>query len=163
MQLSIITSTSIVALAAAALLAGGASAAPNLNSSRSNIYKLDAGNPDAEKQCVDEGGRVKDGTCVLPEGPPQPAEATTVKSSKSNSSERTGDTGGGSPQPAGSANLNLSKSNINRTGDTPQPAEATTIKTTKSNTFKTGCPAGQHMNAETNECTAEKAASPTPQ
>src|SRR3990170_5421749 len=78
MKLSLITSTSIVALAAAALIAGGAPAAPN--------------SPDAEKQCVDEGGRVKDGTCVLPEGPPQPAEATTVKSSKSNSQDRTGGT-----------------------------------------------------------------------
>lgn len=149
MKLSIITSTSIVALAAAALIAGGASAAPN--------------SPDAEKQCVDEGGRVKDGTCVVPEGPPQPAEETSVKSSKSNSSERTGNFGG-PPQPAGTAKLNLSKSNINRIGDTSQPVEATTVKSTKANTSdRTGCPAGQQINAETNECTADSAASPTPQ
>lgn len=126
MKLSTIASTSIVALAAAALIAGGASAAPN--------------NPDAEKQCVDKGGSVKDGMCVMPEGSPQPAEARTVKSSKSNSSERTGNIGG-PPQPAGSANLNLSKSNINRTG----------------------CPAGQQMNTDTNQCDADSAAPPTPQ
>lgn len=147
MKLSTITSTSIVALAAAALIAGGASAAPS--------------NSDGEKQCIDEGGSVSDGVCVTPSsGTPQPAAATTVKASKSNSDNRIGATPqpveattvkssksnsqdktsyiGGPPQPAESANLNLSKSNINRTGDTPQPADGATIDTTKSKTFKTG-------------------------
>jgi hypothetical protein len=53
----------------------------------------------------------------------QPQEATTVKSSKSNSSERLGGTGGVST-PAKTSNLNLSKSNLNRTAPPVQePAE----------------------------------------
>lgn len=94
MKLSIKTK-SVVALATTALIAGGVAAAPNLNSSKSNIYKLDPSNPDAEKQCVEKGGIAKDAMCVFPEGP-KPIEAMTVKSSTSNSSERAGAT----PQPA---------------------------------------------------------------
>jgi hypothetical protein len=62
----------IVALAA--LTASGASAGPNLNSSKSNIYRLDMSNPDAGRQCIEKGGQVKDGMCVTPEDPPQSAD-----------------------------------------------------------------------------------------
>ena len=86
MKLSTITAKSIVALAAAALIAGGASAAPNLNSSKSNVYKLDARNADAEKQCIEKGASVKDGMCVMPSSgaTPQPAAAATIDTTKSN-------------------------------------------------------------------------------
>lgn len=97
MKLTTITTMSMVALAAAAFT-GGASAAPNLNSSRSNVYKLDAGNPDAEKQCIEKGASVKDGMCVMPSP-------------------------GGAPQPAAPATINTTKSNTFKTGDTPGTTE----------------------------------------
>jgi hypothetical protein len=73
------------------------------------------------------GGTVKDGGG-------QPQEATTVKSSKSNSSDRLGGTGGGSPAEA--TTVKSSKSNSSeRLGGTGggSPAEATTVKGSKSN------------------------------
>jgi len=63
--------------------------------------------------------------------------ATTVKSSKSNYSDRQQNPGVPPPVPAEASNLNLSKSNINRNNGCPgagdQPAEATTVKSSKSN------------------------------
>ena len=73
------------------------------------------------------GGTVKDGGG-------QPQEATTVKSSKSNSQDRLGGTGGGSPAEA--TTVKSSKSNSSdRLGGTGggSPAEATTVKGSKSN------------------------------
>lgn len=94
MKLSTITAKSIVALATAALIASDASAAPNLNSSKSNVYKLDAGNPDAEKQCIAKGASVKAGMCVMPSS-------------------------GGTPEAAAAATTDITKSNTVKTGGTP--------------------------------------------
>jgi hypothetical protein len=63
--------------------------------------------------------------------------ASTVKSSKSNSSDRTQSPANPPPVPAATSNLNLSKSNINRSKGCPEavdePAAATTVKSSKSN------------------------------
>ncbi len=95
MKLSATTAKSVVALAGAALIVGDASAAPNLNSSKSNVYKLDTGNPDAGKQCFEKGGSVKDGMCVMPStgGTPAPAAAATVDTTKSNTIKTDGTPG----------------------------------------------------------------------
>ncbi len=64
-------------------------------------------------------------------------QATTVKGSKSNSSERQASLPAPPPVPVETSNLNLSKSNINRVAQPPgavaPPAEATTVKSSKSN------------------------------
>ncbi|MGH7808597.1 MAG: hypothetical protein ACRENT_10950 [Thermodesulfobacteriota bacterium] len=56
-------------------------------------------------------------------------EAITVKSSKSNGSERQIEP---APEPADAANLNSSKSN-RQIQPAPEPVEATTVKSSKSN------------------------------
>ena len=87
MKLSPLFCASFVALAALALSASGASAA-NLNLSKSNINKLAPNDPNAEKACTDGGGIVstdKDGQKICTQ--PEAANATTVKSSKSNSQD----------------------------------------------------------------------------
>ena len=74
-----------VAILAAAVFASSATAATNLNSSRSNIYKIDSSDANAEKKCTDGGGKVstdKDGNKICTT--PQPAYATNLNSSKSN-------------------------------------------------------------------------------
>ncbi len=83
MKLSAMLCTSVLALAA---LAPAADGAINLNSSRSNIYRLAPNDANADKACTDKGGIVstaKDGnkTCTIPV-----ACATTIKGSKSNAS-----------------------------------------------------------------------------
>jgi hypothetical protein len=69
--------------------------------------------------------------------PPEPVEGTTVKGSKSNSDNRLSNPPGPPPVPVETSNLNLSKSNIDRvappSGAGVQPAEATTVKSSKSN------------------------------
>ena len=64
-------------------------------------------------------------------------QATKVKGSKSNSSERQAAPVAPPPVPVETSNLNLSKSNINRVtepaGAGAPPAEATTVKSSKSN------------------------------
>ncbi len=88
--------------------------ASNLNSSKSNVYR--------------EGG-----------GEPEPEAATTVKSSKSNSSERLSYPDGGEPGAAGIAvsdpGAGGSKSNTKREGGgpAPEPAEGSNLNSTKSN------------------------------
>ncbi len=79
----------VVGLSAMALGVEGAFAATTINTTKSNTFKLDAGDANADTVCTSLGGTVaveKDGTkvCTLPA-----AMATTVKGSKSNSSERT--------------------------------------------------------------------------
>lgn len=62
-------------------------AASNLNSSRSNIYKLAPNDPDPEKTCVDAGGAVftdQAGQKVCIQPAPVPAQATNLNSSRSN-------------------------------------------------------------------------------
>jgi len=92
------------------MAAADAWAAVNLNSSRSNVnttpvisVPLIAGDAKMAKACTDNGGKIlTDGAgnkiCVLPDTTAGAAAATTVKSSKSNGSDRT-------------VNLNSSKSN----------------------------------------------------
>ena len=58
MKLSPLFCASVVALAALALTADGASAAKNLNSSKSNIYRLSSTDPNATKTCTGGGGVV---------------------------------------------------------------------------------------------------------
>lgn len=75
-------------LLASAVLSAGVASATNLNSSRSNIYRLDPSDPNGEKACTDSGGAVstdKDGQKICTK--PEPASSTTVKSSKSNTSD----------------------------------------------------------------------------
>jgi len=58
-------------------------AATNLNTSRSNIYRLDPANPESEKECVAKGGAVVTNedqikSCSIP------AEAINLNTSRSN-------------------------------------------------------------------------------
>jgi hypothetical protein len=62
---------------------------------------------------------------------PAAAKTTTVKSSKSNSSDRKGNPSAG---PAKATNLNSSRSNRKRTSAGGSAARATTVKSSKSNT-----------------------------
>lgn len=71
MKLSPIVCASVVALAALALTADGAFATSSLNSSKSNIYRLDPTVPNAEKACTGGGGVIatdKDGQKVCATG-----------------------------------------------------------------------------------------------
>jgi hypothetical protein len=97
MKLSSILCASIVALAASALIADGALATgpKTANGTKSNTFKLDSSNPDAEKDCNKQGGTVKEGMCVMPSSGGEPAAATTLSSSKSNQNDKTGN-----PEPA---------------------------------------------------------------
>lgn len=86
MKLSPLLFASAAVLAGLALSAEGASAATNLNTSRSNIYKIDPNDPNAGKSCTDGGGKLstdKAGNkiCTKPESA---SKATNLNSSKSN-------------------------------------------------------------------------------
>jgi hypothetical protein len=78
MKPSSIFYTSVAALAVSALTVDGALASINLNSSRSNIYRLKPNDLNAPKACTDAGGTVstdKDGNriCTMPKGKALPA------------------------------------------------------------------------------------------
>jgi len=71
MKISVTLCASVLALATLALTVDGAFAATNLNSSKSNVYKLDPNDPNAAKACTDKGGIVSTGaggqkTCTTP-------------------------------------------------------------------------------------------------
>ncbi|MFP5330451.1 MAG: hypothetical protein ACLGHC_10015 [Alphaproteobacteria bacterium] len=141
MKLMTFVGASLIALAAPAL---AAQSATTITGSKSNSdERIDPRDPDAERKCAMAGGKVtsQDGAmiCVLPDtGAPR---ATTLASSKSNSSERIGDTGAPAPLAAEATTITSSKSNADsRIGNTGSPmplaAEATTVDNTKSNTYR---------------------------
>ena len=73
----------------ALLMSQGALSAINLNSSRSNIYKIDANDPSAEQACLEKGGKISTNKNVQKICTEKAQESrTTVKSSKSNTSDR---------------------------------------------------------------------------
>ena len=72
MKLLPILCAGFLASAAFAVSADAASAAVKLNSSKSNIYKINPNDPGAEKACTDKGGTIskaKEGAtlCTMPE------------------------------------------------------------------------------------------------
>ena len=73
------------------LVSNSAFTAPHLNSSKSNVYRLDTTDQNAEKACQDGGGKVatdKSGQKIcVKKAQDNATNATTVKGSKSNSSE----------------------------------------------------------------------------
>jgi hypothetical protein len=88
MKLLPILCAGLLASAAFAVSVDVASAAVRLNSSKSNIYKLAPNDPNAEQACTDGGGTVstdKDGNKICTK--PEAADASSVKSSKSNTSD----------------------------------------------------------------------------
>jgi len=60
MKLSSMLCTSVIALAVFTLSNNIAFAAANLNSSKSNVYRLDPTDPNAAANCAKAGGTVKD-------------------------------------------------------------------------------------------------------
>ena len=85
MKLLPILCAGLLACAAFAVSVDVASAATNLNSSRSNIYKINPNDPNAEKACTDGGGKVstdENGQKICTK--PEPANAINLNSSKSN-------------------------------------------------------------------------------
>ncbi len=101
MKPSSVLCASVVALAALALTSVGTSAATNLNTSRSNIYRtINPSDPKAVQACTSGGGKVgKD-----PNG--HDACITTATPT---------------PAPVGAINLNTSRSNIYRTINSSDP------------------------------------------
>ncbi len=96
-----------LAVAGVMAFAPAAMAATTVNGSKSNGSEFNA--------CVKGGGTVKKDSngnqdCT-PKGEKPTARATTVKSSKSNTSDRMGGGGGKGTAPAESTNLNSSRSN----------------------------------------------------
>ena len=96
-----------IALAVAGVIAfaPAALAATTINTTKSNTFK----------SCVQAGGTMakdsKGRESCTPKGQKPTARATTVKSSKSNTSDRMGGGGGKGTAPAESTNLNSSRSN----------------------------------------------------
>ena len=122
----------------------------NLNSSKSNIYR------DAPTSPTPSPGG---GRAAVSAAPGQPAKATNLNLSRSNTYRAQA-----SPTPAKPAiNLNSSKSNIYRAASpTPKPAKATTVNVSKSNNYRVASPSTGKGGAAPGQKQKREKASPTP-